>query len=242
MANSANDKSWLEEWLEDQRILLWGAADLREFSPPADSSGTRFPRAIAWALPINPLIMASVKDGPNREYAGEYSRVNKRLNELAETLSIELQSRGHHAQPLAASERTDAADIKGDFPHKTAATRAGIGWVGRHCQLVTRPFGPWVRLGTVFTDMELDCARPLHRSFCGRCRDCVDACPARALTGNDWYPGIAREQLLDAHQCDQWKKAHYYEYHKGRNCGICSAVCPYGTRLLRNRRKEQDDT
>lgn len=237
MAKSPGNKNWLPAWLEDQRILLWGAADLREFLTPADASGQRFPRAIAWALPIHPPIMASVKDGPNQEYAEEYSRVNKRINELAHKLSVELRSRGHRAQPLAASERTDTTNIMGDFPHKTAATRAGIGWIGRHCQLVTSSFGSWVRLGTVFTDMEIDCARPLQRNFCGRCRRCVDACPARAVRGNEWYPGITREQLLDAHQCDQWKKAHYYEYHKGRICGICSAVCPYGTRLLRDRKK-----
>ena len=45
--------------------------------------------------------------------------------------------------------------------------------------------------------------------------------------------GIPREEILDVRVCDQWKKNHYFEYHKGHNCGICSAVCPYGTIALK---------
>jgi epoxyqueuosine reductase QueG len=108
-----------------------------------------------------------------------------------------------------------------------------LGWVGRHCQLVTRPFGPWVRLGTVFTDLELACGPPIERSFCGSCVRCVEACPARALRGGAWRPGLAREELLDARACDQWKKTHYWQYHQGHNCGICSSVCPWGLRELK---------
>jgi epoxyqueuosine reductase QueG len=134
---------------------------------------------------------------------------------------------------LAASVRTDPENIKGDFPHKTAATRAGLGWIGRHCQLITRKFGSWVRLGTVFTDMELPSGSPVERSFCGRCMQCVEACPAGALTGNSWYPGLPREEILDVKICDRWKKENYFKFHKGHNCGICSAVCPYGLKVLK---------
>jgi len=124
-------------------------------------------------------------------------------------------------------------NIKGDFPHKTAATQAGIGWIGRHCQLITRPFGSWVRLGTVFTDMPLVTGTPARKSLCGKCTECVKACPAQALTGNSWFPGIPRHDLLDVHACDQWKKKYYYKYHKGHNCGICSSVCPHGLKFLK---------
>ena len=134
---------------------------------------------------------------------------------------------------LAAADRTDRLNIKGDFPHKTAATRAGLGWVGRNCQLVTRRYGPWVRLGTVFTNMELDCGPPVEQSHCGGCVRCVEACPAGALTGKSWLPGFPRDQILDAAACDRWKKEHYFEYHQGHNCGICAAVCPCGQKTLK---------
>jgi epoxyqueuosine reductase QueG len=219
--------------MNKHRIQLWGTADLREFSTPADETGKSFPFAVSFAVPMDPHIMAGIQKGPNQAYADEYARVNALINELADNLSAELKKRGFRSRALAASERIDTKNIKGDFPHKTAATRAGLGWIGRHCQLITRKFGPWVRLGTVFTDMELPCGPPAEREHCGRCTICVDACPAGALKGAAWYPGVAREEILAANACDAWKKKHYFQFHKGHNCGICSAVCPYGLRVLK---------
>jgi len=176
--------------------------------------------------------MAGIRCGPNQAYADEYAGVNVLINDLAEKLAAEIRARGFRAKPLAASERTDSVNIKGDFPHKTAATRAGLGWIGRHCQLITRKYGSWIRLGTVFTDMTFPCGPPVERSFCGRCTRCVVACPAGALKGKAWYPGLPREDILDVQACDSWKKEHYFQYHRGHTCGICSAVCPYGLKTL----------
>ena len=226
---------WLSDWMQAQKIALWGAADLRDFLTPQDETRHSFPSALSWAICMNPQIMVSIQNGPNQAYAHEYARVNIRVNDLSRLLTAEIKGRGFRAKPLGASDRTDTIDIEGDFPHKTAATRAGLGWIGRHCQLITREFGPWIRLGTVFTDIELPCATPIEQNFCGRCTRCVEACPARALKGNVWYPGIPREELLDAQACDQWKKEHYFQYHKGHNCGICSAVCPYGLKGLKGK-------
>lgn len=229
---------WLPEWMEAHKITLWGAAELRDFSTPMDETGQRFPFALSLAIPMNPQIMVSIQNGPNQAYADEYAGVNNRINELSGALAAEIKARGFRSKPLAAAERTDKVYIKGEFPHKTVATRAGLGWVGRHCQLITRPFGSWIRLGTVFTDIELPCGHQIERSFCGRCMRCVEACPAKALKGNSWYPGLPREEILDVRACDQWKKEHYFQYHKGHNCGICSAVCPYGLKVLKNKSGE----
>jgi epoxyqueuosine reductase len=228
---------WLADWMETHKIALWGAADLSDFSTPQDETGKRFHCAISLAIPMNPQIMVSIQNGPNQAYAGEYIKVNNRINELSEALAAEIKNRGFRSKPIAASDRTDTIKIKGDFPHKTAATRAGLGWVGRHCQLITRPFGSWIRLGTVFTDMELSCGPAIERNFCGRCTHCVEACPAKALEGNAWFPGIPREEILDVVACDTWKKKHFFQYNKGHNCGICSAVCPYGIKILKKKPK-----
>lgn len=223
---------WLTDWMGKHGILLWGGADLRTLTEPVQLGGQRFPFAIAWAAPMQPHIMASISSGPNQAYADEYARVNARINKLSGALADALVTRGYHALALAASKRTDTVGVRGDFPHKTAATLAGLGWIGRNCQLITRPYGPWVRLGTVFTNLALPCGPPMQKSFCGHCLRCVEACPAKALQGSAWIPGMPRETLLNVRACDQWKRKHYFAYHKGHNCGICAAVCPYGAKGL----------
>ena len=225
--------AWLLRWMAEQQVALWGAADLRGFSTPRDARGQGFPRAISWAIPVTPQVMAEVCQGPTPAYAAEYDRLNLEINEMAEILAAAIQDRGFRAQPLAASVRSDPVHIRGDFPHKTAATRAGLGWIGRHCQLVTHKFGSWVRLGTVFTDLDLLPGKPMQRSFCGDCTRCVEACPARALSGALWSPGLRREDILDARACDRWKKENYSHLHGGHVCGICSAACPFGLKILR---------
>lgn len=229
---ATSNYTWLANWMYAQNIQLWGLADLSGFSTPKDENNQNYPFAISWAIPMNPKIMISIQKGPNQAYADAYAEVNHQINKLSGVLLKVIKAQGYQALALAASDRTDKVNIKGDFPHKTAATRAGLGWIGCHCQLITRQFGSWIRLGTVFTDMILTPGSPIDRSFCGRCTRCVEACPAGALKGTAWYPGLPRKEILDAKICDHWKKKHYFQYHNGHNCGICSAVCPYGLRQL----------
>jgi epoxyqueuosine reductase QueG len=226
---------WADDWMQSQGISLWGGADIHRLKFSIGEDQEPYPGAVSWAIPMSPDIMAGLKNGPTHAYARAYAEVNVRITEIANSLAEAIRKRGFRADPLAASDRTDTVNIRGDFPHKTAATLSGLGWVGRHCQLVTRQFGPWVRLGTVFTDMPLVYGTPFKRGFCGSCRACVDVCPAGALTGNTWKPGIERGELLDATVCDQWKKDHYLEFHNGHNCGICTSVCPYGLKHLHKR-------
>jgi epoxyqueuosine reductase len=230
---SKPSESWLSEWMAVHEVPLWGIADLRGFATPADASGNAFPRAVSFALPMPPRIMAGILQGPGPAYAEEFTRKNDRINVLGEELELELKGRGIRALRLAASGRIDVERLASEFPHKTAATRAGLGWIGRNCQLVTMQYGPWVRLGTVFTDMETQCGHPRERSSCGKCGKCVEACPAHALKGALWQPGIPREEILDAHACEQWKKEHYPQYLEGRLCGICSSACPFGRKTLK---------
>jgi epoxyqueuosine reductase len=226
---------WLDALMKACGVELWGEADLRDFHTPKDETGKSFPFAVSFVYPMNPRIMESIQKGPNKAYADEYTRVNQKINEISENLAAEIRKRGFSAKPLAASARTDTVNIKGDFPQKTAATQAGLGWIGRHCQLITRRFGSWIRLGTVFTDFELSFGKPVARNFCGHCMRCVEACPAKAIKGKAWHPGLTREEILDVHACDKWKKENYFQYHNGHNCGICSSVCPYGLKVLRKR-------
>ncbi|MGD1154184.1 MAG: epoxyqueuosine reductase, partial [Syntrophales bacterium] len=74
--------SWLTEWMDAQKIVLWGVADLRDFPTPQDETGHGFLFALSWAIPMNPQIMVSIQNGPNHRYADEYARVNNRINEI----------------------------------------------------------------------------------------------------------------------------------------------------------------
>lgn len=233
--------NFVRAFLSKLGIELFGVADLSGLGCVKDDNGVDFRTAISFAVPMNPGVMAGIKNGPNQLYAEEYARVNALIYTISDSLAGRLNSLGFQAKALPASDRTDRVNLKGDFPHKTAATRAGLGWIGRNCQLITKQLGPWLRLGTVFFNTSEDsqefevgdlCDEPVTRHFCGDCQECVDACPADALVGNAWHPGLAREELLDVQKCDDWKKENYYQFHKGHNCGICAAVCPFGTKQM----------
>lgn len=251
--------NFVKEFFAKLGIELFGIADIKDLSSVKDDDGHDFRTAVSFAVPMNFRVMAGIEKGPNQYYAEEYARVNGLIDMLSSSLAGHLKEEGYPARALPASERTDPANLKGDFPHKTAATRAGLGWIGRNCQLISKPYGPWLRLGTVFMNLPEDFisvgienrianmkpksaseapqdngffGNPVIKSFCGDCKECVEACPANALTGNFWKPGIPREKLLDARRCDNWKKKHYFKFHKGHNCGICAAVCPFGKKQL----------
>jgi epoxyqueuosine reductase QueG len=121
------------------------------------------------------------------------------------------------------------------LPHKTVATRAGLGWIGHSALLVTPGFGKAVRLTSVLTDAPFACAEPVDRSRCGTCHACVDACPAAAIKGVSWSAGIARERIVDVLACQP--KASALAKAQGIDatiCGICLLACPW-TRMSRSR-------
>lgn len=209
---------------------LYGYADLEGLTPDKLAG---FHRGISFVFQMEPRIMDQLSQGPTDAYAVLYAQVNLRIDALAAEVVRALQRAGHQAWALPSSARTDPVNIRGDFQHKTAATRAGLGWVGKNCQLLTKPWGPWVRLGTVLTDAPLLPAEPIKKSLCGKCTKCIEACPAEALKGSSWHPGVERDVILDAWSCDRYKKTHFQKFHGGHTCGICTQACPFGQKVLR---------
>lgn len=110
---------------------------------------------------------------------------------------------------------------------KPLAEASGLGWQGKHTVLVSRDFGSWMFLGTIFTDIELPIDQP-HDETCGSCTKCLDICPTNAF--------VAPFQL-DARKCLAYLNNEHktqiprpYRAPMGNRiygCDDCLAVCPW---------------
>jgi len=206
--------------------VIYGFAYVGDIAP---NKIRHLPYAITIGLPLSPAIVNNIVNGPNQAYYDEYLSLNDRLDLITEQLKIEIEEYGYQAYAIPSSKRTDFVNISGEFPHKTAAVRGGLGWIGKSSLLITRKYGPRVRLSTLFTDAPLQTNDILEKNHCGKCKKCVDACPASAIVGNLWSDGVPRESLIDVHRCDIWKINQYPQFH-GHVCGICVAICPHGSK------------
>ncbi|SHJ68977.1 4Fe-4S double cluster binding domain-containing protein [Paramaledivibacter caminithermalis] len=184
---------------------------------------------------LSDQIINEIEEEPTHSYFHHYRTVNYKIDQIILSGVSKLQQWGYLAMPIAASQSVniDGNKYKGIFPHRTAATRAGLGWIGKNACLITKEFGPRIRLGTILTNMEVAYDEPITNSFCGDCNKCVKACPALALRGNMWYAGIKREELIDAQACSEHMSNHYKHIGRGSVCGICIKNCPVGTNVIR---------
>jgi epoxyqueuosine reductase QueG len=113
------------------------------------------------------------------------------------------------------------------FPHKMAATCAGLGWIGRNGLLINPEYGPRLSLATVLTNAPLASDRPVVKSRCGECRLCVEYCPSEAITGSQWSRSRPYTELVRLENCRGHKKGSRSLNGKP-NCGLCISICPYG--------------
>ncbi len=114
------------------------------------------------------------------------------------------------------------------FMDKLWAEKAGIGWQGKHTNIISREFGSWIFLGAIILDVELEPDLPAQ-DYCGQCTACIDACPTSA---------IVAPYLLDATKCISYLTIEYWDKPIPQplseqldgwvfGCDVCQDVCPW---------------
>ncbi|MGN0333485.1 MAG: 4Fe-4S double cluster binding domain-containing protein [Lachnospiraceae bacterium] len=218
----------LEQILRNAGAALVGYADLKNFNPFG------FPTGISVAVPIPKDIVFGIEDGPTLAYHEMYTTLNNKLNDIVTEGVQFLESQGYRAYAQTTQNVSLDKDWISPLPHKTVATTAGIGWIGKSCLLVTPEYGSAIRISSLLTDAPLPCATPITSSKCGDCTRCVDACPAHALKGTLWKAQMPREEIFDKDICYKTQREIMLE-RTGIDtdlCGKCFVVCPYTRNYL----------
>lgn len=122
----------------------------------------------------------------------------------------------------------------GPIQDKMWAQQAGIGWVAKNSNVISREYGSWVFLGEILTDLVLTPDQP-HTEHCGTCTRCLDACPTGA---------IVQPFVVDANRCIAYHTIENRGEHlpdaitsqmRGwvAGCDICQDVCPWNQRFAK---------
>lgn len=226
---SAGLKEELFELLKRKGAKLMGVADLRGIVDGEMQIG------VSVAVPVPPNIVQQLQTAPTIEYYNTYYSINAQLNDIVSSGAEFLKERGYLAHANTTETVKQDKDWRTPLPHKTVATRAGLGWIGKSCLLVTEKYGSAVRLSALLTDAPIKCDDPINESRCGKCTICVRKCPAHAFSGALWNTGVKREELFNKEAC---KKMQIQRMKQATGietdlCGLCFAVCPYTQRYIR---------
>ncbi len=166
----------------------------------------------------------TVLNSPTLGYVSRYAMgrdyhkvLRNRLQKLAGRIQEEVGEFGYRAF-------VDSAPVL----EKAIAQKAGLGWIGKHSNLLTSDAGSWFFLGEIYTDLPLLVDQPLPRSHCGSCTACLQACPTEA---------IVAPFKVDARRCISYltielKGSIPVEFRAAMGnriygCDDCQLVCPF---------------
>jgi epoxyqueuosine reductase len=224
-------RQWLGEGAHGDMIWMAETAE-RRGSPAGLWPEVRsvISLGMSYAPAGDPLALAGA---PERGRISVYAQgadyhdvVKKALKALARWLVAEAAASTGSGQGCELKVFVDTAPVM----EKPLAEAAGLGWQGKHTNLVSRKDGSWLFLGAIYTtlDLELGPAEAPHRVHCGSCTACLDACPTSA------FPAPFR---LDARRCISYLTIEHkgpipHEFRKAignriYGCDDCLAVCPW---------------
>jgi len=143
--------------------------------------------------------------------------IRNRLQKLADWMQTQVGEFGYRVF-------TDSAPVL----EKALAENAGLGWIGKHSNLIHRQAGSWFFLGEIYTDLPLPISTTPTGNHCGSCQACMDICPTRA---------IVEPYVVDARRCISYltielKDAIPVEFRAAMGnriygCDDCQLVCPW---------------
>lgn len=221
-----DDETHLLNWLEQGRhgeMEYMSAHGTRRSRPAELIPGTA--RVISARIDYLPdaADAEAVLDDPALGYVSRYALgrdyhkvLRGRLQKLADRIAQEVGPFGYRVF-------SDSAPVL----EKALAQKAGLGWIGKHTNLLSRDAGSWFFLGEIYTDLPLPVDTPSD-NHCGTCRSCIDVCPTQAI--------VAPYQL-DARRCIAYltielKGSIPEEFrpligNRVYGCDDCQLVCPW---------------
>lgn len=223
-------KEELLQLLKSKGAALAGVADLSGYVEDDKNIG------ISIAVPWPANFRDYLRDPPMQEYNDMRSAINAQLDEIAKAGVEFLEANGFDAAvnvPKFIGKRITA------LPYKMVATKAGLGWIGKNCLLVTEEYGSAVRLSSLLTNAPLPADEPIEESRCGSCKLCVEKCPTNALKGTLWKAGMSRDEIFDIEECKLVKGSQPKPAPgaKKPTCGLCFADCAYTQRYIAKYKK-----
>ena len=175
--------------------------------------------AMSYAPATDPLALAEARDRGRISVYAQGSDYHKTVKKALKALARFIVD----AAPSELKVFVDTAPVM----EKPLSAAAGIGWQGKHTNLLSRTHGSWLFLGVIYTTLELEPDAPAS-DHCGSCTACIDACPTGAITG---------PHRIDARKCISYLTIEHagpipHEYRAAignriYGCDDCLAVCPW---------------
>lgn len=182
-------------------------------------------------------IIRRMVNAPTQEYVDELVSLNTRLDALGMKCEEYLIENGYEAYAQTKKRLgTDFGENNSfELPHKTIATRAGLGWIGKSALFTTLKYGSALRLSSVLTNAPLDVGIPITKSKCGKCMECKNACLGGAISGKEWNYKLKRNDFYDDKKCEKYALKISYE-NLGKEdtvCGKCIFACPHTQKYIK---------
>ena len=209
-----------------------GFADISNFTP---KKGLNI--GVIFYITYPKEIIQNMQNAPTQEYLEELVSLNTRLDARGMKCEEFLIDKGYDAYAQTKKRLgTDFGEFNSfELPHKTIATRAGLGWIGKSALFTTKDYGSALRLSSVLTDAPLDIGKPILKSKCGKCTECMDACLGGAISGENWNYKLKRNDFYDDKKCEKYA-LKVSEENLGKAdtvCGKCIFACPHTQKYIK---------